>query len=69
MLILHSDVIANHVEQCETSANKEDIRKDGRYLETFQTLLKIFIRKFYLNTVNNKEMMYICGALRKKDGK
>jgi phosphoribosylaminoimidazole carboxylase (NCAIR synthetase) len=29
MLILHSDVITYHVEQCETSAYKEEIRKDG----------------------------------------
>ena len=28
MLILHSDVITYHVEQCETSAYKEEIRKD-----------------------------------------
>ena len=29
MLILNSDVIANYVEQCETFAYKEDIKKDG----------------------------------------
>ena len=49
MLILHSDVIANHVEQCETSANKEDIRKDGRYSVTsykqvWQEKLLLFVQ-------------------------
>ena len=38
MLILHSDVIANHVEQCETYINKEDIVKDGEAIKGFDQI-------------------------------
>ena len=59
MLMPHSDVIANHVEQCETSANKEDIRKDGIYCKN-KTGFSNFCEKVRICLLHYLSFEYLC---------
>ena len=48
MLIPHSDVITYHVEQCETSAYEEDIRKDGETIKKWIEKNTVILNRYII---------------------